>query len=273
LLFVAFSASSNAERVQVNCSFFIETTFNHYGCLFKGITIENDVNLNFSIGGEHWTGMTNEDVLMVKIEFASIPFIFKEIFETFSNLRRLVVDRGGLVTFQKNAFFKAQNLRSITIRNNFVPEVYPYAFIGATELTTLLLSDNTITKVHEHSLVGLNSLENLVLSNNDIEELPKNLLRPAIRLAWIAAGSNKFTKLDGDLFARKYQIYQIDFPQNQINAVSRSFMDNLDIISQIDVRWNACINRLFWIPLTSTLEEMREQLEPCFKNYDNLQGM
>jgi hypothetical protein len=257
----------------VNCSFFLETGFNHYGCLFKGIRIENDVNQNFTIGGEHWQGMTNGNVQMVKIEFSSIPFIFKEIFETFPNILRIVVDRGGIVTFQKNAFFKAAKLIGLTIRNNFIPELPPYAFIGATSMDGIYLMNNEIKKVDEHAFVGCNYVNEIDLSGNEIEELPMNLLRPVIRLTWFDAGSNSFTKLDGDLFARKYQIYHINFPRNQINAISRSFMNHLAVVNQVDLRWNVCNGRIYVFPSTSTLEEMRDELEPCFVNYDNLQKL
>jgi Leucine-rich repeat (LRR) protein len=260
------------EKIPVDCFFFIDQ-IDDYSCAFMGVTIENNVSLNFIIGGDHYPDKSNDDVTYLKIEDSTIPFIFKEIFETFPNIAEMSVNRGGLVTFQKNAFFKAENLRSLWIINNHLTVLYPHAFVGATNLRFLILNSNRIKSIDEHALVGLNSLGHLQLRDNEIEELPKNLFRPAIRFRSFYANRNNFTRINGDMFARKYQIYQIDFPLNEIDAIERSFMDNLNTINQINLLGNKCVNRFFILGTTVTFETMREALEPCFVNYEKLQVM
>jgi Leucine-rich repeat (LRR) protein len=264
---LASFASTQTEPVPVECSFVV-TVAGRYACTFIGVTIENDVNLNFTIGGIHEEGRTNEDVIQVQIEFSNIPFIFKEIFETFPNLEFLTVIRGGLVTFQENAFFDARKLRVINFRDNVLPVFYPHAFVGATNVRILVLNGNDIEKLSKHALVGLNSLDFIVLDGNLIEEFPEDFFRPAIRLNTLDANLNRISRIHGDTFARKYQVESVRFASNQINAIGRRFLDNLNLKISFNFLRNVCINRLFVLGFTGTNAELEAELEPCFQNYD-----
>jgi Leucine-rich repeat (LRR) protein len=270
LVVVSAFAFRNAQLIPVVCEFVEDARDGSYACELSGITIVNDINQNFTIGGTHLSGRTNDDVLTVNIVFADIPFVFKEIFETFANVRRLTVNKGGLITFQPRAFFKATNLLMIELSQNFLPTLYPHAFIGATNVEILFLSDNSVQMIDEHALVGLNSLVLLHLNANQIAEFPLNLLRPAIRLTAIVAANNIFTRLNGDVFARKYQINQVSFARNQINAIERSFLDNLNGINILNFSANRCIDSNFVLSPTVTVGNVSEALTSCFSNFDNL---
>ena len=129
----------------VECEFGVDERGN-YACTLSGITIDNDLSLNFTLTGIHLPERNNNDVRAVIIQFADIPFVFKEIFETFPNVLQLRVNKGGLVTFQQNAFFKATNLLTIEISQNFIPTLYPHAFVGANNVEVLFLADNSIDR-------------------------------------------------------------------------------------------------------------------------------
>jgi Leucine-rich repeat (LRR) protein len=256
----------SAEAIPVECNFIID--WRRYTCELTGITIDNDVTQNFTLSGNHSEDRSNDDVLAVLIQDADIPFVFKEFFQTFPNLERLTVTRGGLRTFQKNAFFNAKKLEIIEITENNITNLYPYAFIGATYASELTLRDNHIQNLHKDALVGLNNLQSLNIGNNELEEIPADFFRPAIRLRSLFSGDNKLKRIRGDTFVRKYQIEQISFPRSQLNAIERNFMDNLNLKSLINLLGNECVNRVFELSRTP-VEVIKEVLEPCFANYES----
>lgn len=262
--FLAFYTFCQAELVPVECNFIID--WGRYTCELTSISIENDVTLSFAVGGEHAVNRTNEDVRGVLIQDAEVPFVFKELFETFPNIEQLSVFRGGLRTFQKNAFFKASKLERIEIRYNNITDIYPYAFIGATYVNALRLSENSIKTLHRHALVGLSNLYSLSINNNLIEEIPADFFRPAIRLRSLFAGDNNLNSLNGNTFLRKYQIDQVSFPRSNINKIERTFMENLNLISALNFLGNQCVNRLFVLSSTP-VQAVVEALEPCFQNF------
>jgi Leucine-rich repeat (LRR) protein len=264
--FLMFVAINLAEPIPVKCNF-IEN-LRQYTCELTGITIENDVSQSFVIEGNHSEGQSNDDVVAVLIRNARIPFVFKELFETFPNIRFLTVSRGGLKTFQKNAFFNAKKLENIAITENNITNLYPYAFIGATYVKELRLRDNFIQNLHKHALVGLNNLDFLNIDGNEIKEIPADFFRPAIRLRSLFVGNNQIERLRGDTFLRKYQIEQISFPSTGVNAIGRDFIDNLNLISLINLFGNECVNRIFELS-RSTVESIKAELEPCFENFDS----
>ena len=262
---LTFSLFCHAELIPVECNFIVD--WGRYTCELTRISIENNVTLSFAVGGKHAENRTNEDVRGVLIQDAEVPFVFKELFETFPNINQLSVFRAGVRTFQKNAFFKASKLERIEFRNNNISHIYPYAFIGATYVNTLTLVNNSIQFLHRHALVGLNNLYRLSINNNLIEEIPADFFRPAIRLRILFAGDNDLKSLNGNTFLRKYQIDQVSFPRSNISKIERTFMDNLNLISAINLIGNQCVDRLFVLSSTP-VEGIVVALEKCFQNFE-----
>jgi Leucine-rich repeat (LRR) protein len=265
-IFSLFVVSCSAEAIPVECNFIID--WRRYTCELTGITINNDVTQTFTLSGNHTENRSNADVLAVLIQDANVPFVFKELFETFPNIERLTVTRGGLRTFQKNAFFNAKKLEIIQITENNITNLYPYAFIGATYASELTLRNNFIQNLHKDALVGLNNLQSLQISDNELEDIPADFFRPAIRLRALFAGDNKLKRLRGDTFIRKYQIEQISFPRSELNAIERTFIDNLNLKSLINLLGNVCVNRIFELS-RSPVEVIKQVLEPCFANFES----
>lgn len=79
-LFAIFS-QTKAQNVNIICNFSIVGS--NYTCTLADITIADNENANFVIGGEHLPGQNNAGVERVFILSSSTPFVISQFFITF----------------------------------------------------------------------------------------------------------------------------------------------------------------------------------------------
>jgi Leucine-rich repeat (LRR) protein len=237
-----------------------------YTCDLSNLTIAESEFDEITVAGNHLVGRDNHDVEVVELVYSEVPFIITRLFQTFPNLRIFATGRSGFREIRRNDFINVGSLNWIVIQNNPLENVPAAAFIGARQLRVLDLSDNLITQLDEDAFFGLNELFSVALLGNQIETLPLNLFRPLIRLEVVFLSRNKLTRLDSMTFQNNQLIRQLDFRDNQINAVARSFFDFIRKLLLIDMIGNRCVNQTF-VEATST--EIREGFSDCFDNYAN----
>jgi Leucine-rich repeat (LRR) protein len=264
LILVTFS-SVRPQRVNVNCSFSLFP--DGYFCQLVWVTISDNPNADIVIGGNHNPGRTNADVTGVQITQSNIAFVVTQLFTTFPNLEELSINNGGLTRIQPNAFINARNLQRIHFINHpSLQSIDANAFAGLVSLNDLTLRSNGIVTVHEQAFVGLSSLLSVSLAQNRIVELPSNVFAPLNSLIVALLGRNQLKSLDGRLFANNRQLVTIEFPENRINAIGRSFLDNLPNLRLLDLRQNLCTDQQWVTGGIVTIDFIRANLDTCFNN-------
>lgn len=255
------------QSVNVNCDF-QKDEFSQYVCVLEGVTIADDQNANIVIGGNHLPGLKNEDVIKVEIINTSIPFIITQFFTTFPNVIEFFISNSGLTRVQTGAFANARSLIIIRIQENpTFRQIHANAFTGALNVQSLMLHNNNIDSIHGTAFDGLSSLSALYLTRNQNRHLSKDLLRPLKSLRWFFAGSNQLEFIDGNLFELNYEIVQIDFNDNRINAIGRNLLNGKRALSSFSIKQNICVNDGWTTSQTQDfIERVHEGLSVCYAN-------
>lgn len=264
-------ASIKAQNVNLQCNFFTESLVYH--CSLSGITIPDNENANVVIGGVHQPGQSNFGVTTVVIMNSNTPFIIPQVFTTFPFMSRLIIDDGGLIRIQPNAFAMAQHLWYLEIvRNPGLREIPANAFSGAFNLGVLDLLNNGIERIHESAFNGVNLIEALFIDNNRLREIPTNAFTPLKLLQGIALGGNQLTRIESGLFSSNSQIFYLDVNNNFINAIERTFFDVLPNLRFLNLLENSCINDFWSIDVINDWQVACDALSSCFLNFDQDSG-
>lgn len=264
---LTLSEPVKAQNVQVNCNFAVLSFV--YSCELNGVTIPDNENANFVIGGVHGPGQGNADVGRILILFSNIPFVITQLFVAFPNVHEIVIWNDiGLNRIQSNAFANAGNLRLATVSgcSNFT-SIQANAFTGALNLHRLDLVSSGIETIHETAFNGLSSLIEFHLNQNHIRRLPVNVFRPLTALLSLFLSNNFIESIDGNLFAHNSEIIGIHISNNGVNAIGRNFFDGIPRLQFFNMLDNVCINNFFTIGGSTTIEMVRQALSTCFDNF------
>lgn len=267
LIVLCLSALAQAEDVEVNCDF--TTSGGRYSCTLSGITIP-DEETNVIIGGNHLPGQDDADVERVYVMMSNVPFIMSEIFTRFPNVHDFILGDSGLTRIQPYAFQNAENLRFLSINANNLPYIHNNAFTGAYSLETLDLNGNGIELIHETAFEGLVSLTHLFLDFNQLRELHADVFRPLISIVSLYFNSNLLEVLPGNLLADHPDLTRIEFTRNYVNAIGREFLEGIPRLIFFNSVGNQCVNSFWTIGGVHDVELVRNGLQDCFDNYDQL---
>lgn len=265
-LFALSLSVGDAQVVVVNCNYV--NLNSRYTCLLNAVTIPDNEDANVFIWGQHLPTRTNADVTAVFIENSNIPFVIRQFFTTFVNLQDFRISNGGLTRVQEEAFANAENLVSIDIRrNDELKEIVDHAFKGAENVVSLTLASNRIKKIHEAAFEGLDSLIALSLEFNVIEDINVGAFKPLKALRILTVWNNLLKSLDGGLLAHNPAIHTLDFSFNKINAIEKTFFDELPALDIFNMLGNDCADNLWFLRGETTIETLLEELEKCFENF------
>lgn len=261
-----FACSSLAEVEIISCNF-IYTQQTVYTCSLPSLVIDDDEyqTFIFDVTG-HLEGKTNDDVIRIEVFGGEVPFIIKELFEVFPNVRFYTTSYAGLRRIQSGALIYAGNLENFLSFGNPLAVIEPKAFVGADNLTFLDLESNEIQKIDDYAFAGLSSLEILNLSMNNITYLGYNIFSEMSRLTYVLLSDNQLETLDGRLFSKNPSLRDVSFYRNQINAIDSNFLDGLNELVQFDMRLNICADADWIINGETTLDTVRKGLQNCFDN-------
>lgn len=264
-ILLAISTTVRAQVISVNCTFIVIST---YTCSIVGITILDQPDAIFLVGGEHLEGFSNDDVERISISQSNIPFVITQLFTTFPNASSFVTTNSGLIRIQSKAFTNATKLTSADfIDNQQFTTIHEDAFEGAENLELLILQQNHLATIHENAFNGLVQLRQLYLDSNRLRELPAGVFQSLTSLEVLFFSNNLFESLHGSLLAHNQNLLHLEFPQNHINAVGRGFFNSLKRLQFLNTAGNDCTNGFWMIDGTTTLETVRQEFETCFDNF------
>lgn len=259
-----------AQVENIQCTFL--TIDSMYTCQIFGISVADNENANINIGGVHQPGNTNDHVNRVSILFSGVPFIITQLFTTFPFLRNLQV-MSGLTRIQSNAFANAINLWNVEIMENpALQTIHANAFSGAPNIRVLDMHRNGIETIHATAFAGLNSLQSVFMEGNQIRQLPWNLFLSTFSLQTIVLDDNQLGTIDGRLFSNNTRVVRIDMARNQIDAVQRTFLDRMPALNTLNMQGNVCANSIWTVGGETTIETIRQELQTCFNNFDDVVG-
>lgn len=262
------SSSLNNNVVEISCSFTISGS--NYYCLLPIIEIEDIKNQTIVFNGQHVSGRDNENVSHVLFEPVSkIPFVLTEMFTTFPNVVEVWMMDIGLTRIQSGDFTSANCLEMLNIKNNSeLTVIEANAFAGAHKLNYMELSNNSIENIHGSAFIGLGDVRQLYLRNNHIRKLPTNIFKSLKSLELLYLENNLIETLDGSVLSNNRNLTTAFFDSNKINAIGRTFLDGLEKLEVLAIRSNNCVDDLFSVYESSTIEFMHERLDKCYVNYD-----
>jgi Leucine-rich repeat (LRR) protein len=140
-------------------------------CTFREKVVNKDEQV--VIVADHGGSTTNADIKEVKFEVSSIYSIPPELFTTFRNLEKLILDDQEVQEIKSKTFRNADNLRYLNLDNNLLQKIDEDTFDGAYQLTFLTVGTNKITVVHKDAFKKLVELDFLDLHTNPTETLWK----------------------------------------------------------------------------------------------------
>lgn len=266
LLILFLSVLSRAQNVNINCQFSI-LSGNVYSCMIVGVTVVDDENQNFTIGGQHLQERTNNDVGRVHILMSTIPFIISSLFTTFPNIHNFHIMEAGLTRIQSNAFSNAHNVRVVSINGNPLRKLAANAFSGAANLELLDMLGNQLESIHELAFNGLTAVQQIFGDHNRLSELHHNVFRPLVSLDSLYLANNQLESLDGRLLANNGNVRRLDIARNQIDAIGSTFLDGIPRLASFNTVGNRCINSFWTIGGVTTIETVRDGLATCFDNF------
>lgn len=238
-----------------------------YTCTIEGQTLEADQRTDTKeFGGAHLINMSNNNVTNLRISYSKIPFFLTEMFTTFSELRAIEINSGGLEEIRSDDFLNAGNLESIYMQYNNIKVLNGGIFAGLSRLQKLSLSKNEIERVDGNAFSGLTALRVLYLQENRIRRLNSNTLNSLSLLLDLNLSQNYLTRIPGLLFFHNRNIGVIMLAANQISAIDESFLGNLPRLAVLNLINNRCVNAL----LDGNRNRINEELRQCYEEYKNL---
>jgi Leucine-rich repeat (LRR) protein len=254
---------------EIECLFRTAASPIRYVCDISGVVVDK-TSQEVVISGQHFPGMTNDDVGFVNVSDSTIGFVMPQIFTTFPNAIRVDLKNIGLTEIPLRESFKLARVELMEIMfNPRLTSIHSNAFPGGAHLRELTLSRNAIAHIHENAFVGLNRLQFLFIIGNRIHTLPLQLFRPLPILEWVYASENQLTTIFGQQFLHNPLLRTLAISNNRINAIERNFMEPTPRISVVNLIGNLCIDFAFVFHITRN-QSIIDNLAPCYDNFDLL---
>jgi hypothetical protein len=115
----------------------------------------------------------SEDALNAVTDFKvvdkSLYFVPNIIFDSFRNMRNVVLSNVQIEDIDKNHFRNANALKHLSIQVNNIPKLKARLFELAPNIVTLRLPNNNIYYVHKDAFHGLHQIQEIGLENNKIQ--------------------------------------------------------------------------------------------------------
>lgn len=262
------SVHPQVESLKCNFIFTIQLQQYRYTCSLPSLNIPDDSSLNFTFHESvHVEGRYDVDVTRVEIYGGSVPFIITELFSTYTNIRFVTLSQSGLLRIQSDAFISALNLEYLTVYMNPLATIEENAFSGASKLYQVDLWSNSIDSFHEAAFDGHLNLRYLNIGSNNISELHPDTFQSLPNLTHIMLAFNQLQLIETRLFANNPLLQNINIYSNEINAIQRSFLDNFGDLLTLNLQLNICIDSLWTINESTTIEMIQTDLEACFENF------
>lgn len=269
-LLVQESSAQDVFEVIVNCTYqmYWVHEFSGYACVTSNLDFDfSNPFYYITAVGEHETGRTNEDVRLFSVSDSVTNAIPANIFQVFPNIEAVEGSRSGITSITPPNFTFATRLLGVYFNFNNIPILFasPFNARGAT-ITHISLYANQIQVITGGFFSGLVNLRYLSLGGNNIQTIPATILSPAVNLRQFLASSNALETLHARLFETNTQIEYIGLEYNNINAIGPNIFNNLPNLEHIGLSANRCIDGWFDIGERTSIDDVNEALEECFRN-------
>jgi Leucine-rich repeat (LRR) protein len=241
-----------------------------YECFLNAVSVPDQENWNFIFTGTHLPGQTNAGVTRINFQGSRAYFIIQQAFTTFPNLRVYSFTApiaGNVMRFQPNAFQNANNLEQIVINAAGLTNISANALVGAPVLQVLNLQNNQIAVFPNTLLDGAYRLLTCNLMQNQLTSIHQTTFARATNLTNINLNNNQLTSLPQILLAQNRLMIQFHAQSNQINAIGRRFLDNLNVLTTLNLLGNACVSQNFVNINPGNINVVHTALQNCYNNY------
>lgn len=253
------------QDITINCDFDL-SEFDEYACNLNDITVL-DPSANVIFGGTHVATKGNDDVEFVHILNSTTPFVIPQLFTTFPNLIDLTITRSGL---QAVNIPESARLTWIDLHDNNITRLERDSFRNQTALVYCFLQFNQILEIDENAFAGLENLLFLDFSENLITELSPQTFNPLSSVTYINFMDNLVTRVEAELFSRNSMLGSLNMSFNRINAISPRFGDSFrETAHYIGLVQNVCIDDVFDVETDDGWNDMTNDLQTCFDNFNN----
>jgi Leucine-rich repeat (LRR) protein len=122
------------------------------------------------------------------------------------------------------------NLAEIEVRETPLRELKRSNFEGMSKLIVLSIEDTKLSLIADDTFDDLVSLQELTIRKSLVATLSPKLFFPLKNLRAFDGKSNKFTRLESDLFTRNSKIESINFSGNVLRDIAVNFTSFENII-------------------------------------------
>lgn len=189
------------------------------------------------LSGTHIGGFTNDDVTTVEVHSSSnVEEIPSMIFDTFSNLRELILESNRLQRIELTNC--GQSMRELRINGNPIPVVQNGAFRGCRTVEILQLTSNGgQTRLEENVFDDLPNIREINSIVNNYQEIPENLFRHQTSLENLIFHNNLIAFVHPNAFQTTVRLSTVDLRFNSIASISAGTFTNMPSLTNLNLRW------------------------------------
>jgi len=185
-----------------------------------------------------------------------------------SMLFRIFLMGNRLTTLPENLFLNQHNLTALIMSRNSFTDFPLNIFVSLRNLVRLDMDGCQLTHLRVEWFRNLINLQTLNLFSNQLEDLPRNVFNPMQRLIEVDLEFNQLKVIHSNWFGILPSLLALYIRANQINAVDERFIDNTGIYF-LGMFNNLCVSETI-IDNSPSRQQMRNALQTCFINYENL---
>lgn len=202
------------------------------------LRIHNPAGVNeFSpITGDHFYGLTDEDVGFVQIYRRNSPNFPSIICRQFPNIEEVFIDSSEFSQITENSFSGCQHLWLLFISNNQFHEVPARSFAGNPNLIFIYLRSNQIRRIDDEAFVGI-SLESLFIDGNELTTVEGSWFAPVnsslenLDLSW-----NQIQTLSENSFGELGNLRDLRIDGNNLTSVATGVFSRLKTLEILSIR-------------------------------------
>lgn len=250
LLIVLYFCVKLISSEEIDCSFSISPD-NMYTCLNLNLNIENNSVEISTVNGEHWSGMTNDKVLVVYFLSSDMRSLPRGIFNVFKNLNKYIVSGLDTVDEYLNGdalvqgdFHDAKSLQALLFISVILENLRARVFEGAENLLHLTLEACRITSIDKEAFAGLKKLQNLGMKFNFIAVLDPQTFSDLGELRDLLLSGNYLRKLTREHFRGLRNLVRISIIGNMLEEIDQN-ITGLPNLEEFYLDHNICVDAHF----------------------------
>jgi Leucine-rich repeat (LRR) protein len=244
----------NQRNILIDCNYTI--TANGYACIARDCDIGN-FSGQIKISEEHRPGLSDWNVKIMEFRESSLIKIPPQIFDTFENLKELIVPSvileelnnlknlevfngsSNLITeIKSNTFENCTNLKTIDLSFNKIETIADGLFEMLENLTNLNLKSNCIIEIDQHTFDGCQKLKYLNLEENRLEYLAEEAFQELADLEKLYLGSNQLFEISSYQFADLKSLRILHLDNNKLEFINASLLQPMESLEELDLSKN-----------------------------------